>query len=125
VLESLEKAETNFLLTLTSAAEVVRAVNHPAFKLNADIFHMLRESESPQSIIDARDVLVYCELAEKEKRSLPGVQGEDFKPYLRALKKANYKGDIFIEGNTKNPAIEIPQSFIYLKKQVEEVYAER
>ena len=125
VLESLETVETNFLLTLTSAAEVVRAVNHPNFKLNADIFHMLRESESPQSIIDARDVLVYCEIAEKEKRSLPGVQGDDFKPYLRALKKANYKGDIFIEGNTKNPNTEIPQSFIYLKKQVDEVYAEK
>jgi len=125
VLESLETVETNFLLTLTSAAEVVRAVNHPNFKLNADIFHMLRESESPQSIIDARDVLVYCEIAEKEKRSLPGVQGDDFKPYLRALKKANYKGDIFIEGNTKNPNTEIPQSFIYIKKQVDEVYAEK
>ena len=125
VLESLETVETNFLLTLTSAAEVVRAVNHPNFKLNADIFHMLRESESPQSIIDARDVLVYCEIAEKEKRSLPGVQGDDFKPYLRALRKADYKGDIFIEGNTKNPNTEIPQSFIYLKKQVDEVYAEK
>ena len=125
VLESLETVETNFLLSLTSAAEVVRAVNHPNFKLNADIFHMLRESESPQSIIDARDVLVYCEIAEKEKRSLPGVQGDDFKPYLRALKKANYKGDIFIEGNTKNPNTEIPQSFVYLKKQVDEVYAEK
>ena len=125
VLESLETVETNFLLSLTSAAEVVRAVNHPNFKLNADIFHMLRESESPQSIIDARDVLVYCEIAEKEKRSLPGVQGDDFKPYLRALRKANYKGDIFIEGNTKNPNTEIPQSFIYLKKQVDEVYAEK
>jgi len=125
VLESLETVETNFLLTLTSAAGVVRAVNHPNFKLNADIFHMLRESESPQSIIDARDVLVYCEIAEKEKRSLPGVQGDDFKPYLRALRKANYKGDIFIEGNTKNPNTEIPQSFIYLQKQVDEVYAEK
>src|SRR6478735_2021884 len=125
VLESLETAETNFLLTLKSAAEVVRAVNHPNFKLNADIFHMLREAEAPQSIIDARDVLVYCEIAEKEKRSLPGVQGDDFKPYLRALRKANYKGDIFIEGNTKNPQVEVPASFVYLIKQVEEVYAEK
>lgn len=125
VLESLETVETNFLITLKSAAEIVRGVNHPNFKLNVDIFHMLRESESPQSIIDARDVIVYCEIAEKETRSLPGVKGDDFKPYLRALRKANYKGDIFIEGNTKNPQTEIPQAFIYLNRQVEEVYAEK
>ncbi|HEX8316057.1 MAG TPA: sugar phosphate isomerase/epimerase [Flavisolibacter sp.] len=124
-LESLEATETNFLITLKSAADVVRAVNHPAFKLNADIFHMMREGESAQSIIDAGDLLVYCEIAEKEKRSLPGVMGDDFKPYLRALKKVKYTGHIFIEGNTTNPANDIPLSFKYLTKQLEEVYAEK
>jgi sugar phosphate isomerase/epimerase len=123
-LESLEIAETNFLLTLTSAAEVVRTVNHPNFKLNADIFHMLREGESAQSIIDAADVLVYCEIAEKQKRSLPGVMGDDFKPYLRALRKANFKGYIFIEGNTTDPRTDMPLSFKYLSKQLAEVYSE-
>lgn len=123
-LESLQSSETNFIITLKSAAEVVRAVNHPNFKLNADIFHMMREGESPQSIIDAADVLVYCEIAEKLKRSLPGVMGDDFKPYLRALRNANYKGYIFIEGNTSNPGNDLPLSFNYLTKQLEEVYAE-
>lgn len=123
-LESLEKTETNFLVTLTAAAEVVRAVNHPNFKLNADIFHMMREGEGPQSIVDAADILVYCEIAEKQKRSLPGVMGDDFKPYLRALRQANYKGDIFIEGNTSDPVNDIPLSFKYLTKQLQQVYAE-
>jgi sugar phosphate isomerase/epimerase len=123
-LESLEATETNFLITLKNAADVVRAVDHPNFKLNADIFHMMREDESAQSIVDAADILVYCEIAEKEKRSLPGVQGDDFKPYLRALRKAKYKGHIFIEGNTSNPGNDIPLSFKYLTRQLEEVYAE-
>lgn len=123
-LESLEATETNFLITLASAAEIVRSVNHPNFKLNADIFHMMREGESPQSIVDAADILVYCEIAEKQKRSLPGVQRDDFKPYLRALRKAKYKGYIFIEGNTDNPTTDIPLSFKYLTLQLKEVYAE-
>jgi sugar phosphate isomerase/epimerase len=123
-LESLQAAETNFLVSLNSAAEVVRAVNHPNFKLNADIFHMTRGGESPQSIVDAADVLAYCEIAEKESRSLPGVKGDDFKPWLRALRKAKYKGYIFIEGNTSNPAADMPLSFKYLTRQLEEVYAE-
>jgi sugar phosphate isomerase/epimerase len=124
VLESLEKAECNFLISLKSAAEVVRAANHPNFKLNADIFHMLREGESPQSIVDAADLLVYCEIAEKQTRSLPGVKGDDFKPYLRALRKANYKGYIFIEGNTTDPSHDMPLSFKYLSRQLKEVYSE-
>jgi sugar phosphate isomerase/epimerase len=123
-LENLQTAETNFLTTLKSAAELVRVVDHSNFKLNADIFHMMREGESPQSIVDAADILAYCEIAEKQNRSLPGVQGDDFKPYLRALRKAKYKGHIFIEGNTNNAANDIPLSFKYLTKQLEEVYAE-
>lgn len=124
-LESLEASETNFIITLKSAAEIVRAVDHPNFKLNADIFHMMRKGELPQSIIDGGELLVHCEIAEKEKRSLPGVEADNFKPYLRALRKANYKGIIFIEGNTSTPEKDIPLSFKYLTQQLKEVYAER
>ena len=124
-LENLEKTESNFITSLQWAAEVVRAVNHPNFKLNADIFHMMREGEGPQSIINAGDLLVHSEIAEKLRRSLPGVLGDDFKPYLRALKKVSFKGHLFIEGNTNVPATDIPLSFTYLSKQLAEVYAEK
>jgi sugar phosphate isomerase/epimerase len=124
-LESLQVAETNFVTSLKSAAEVVRGVNHPNFKLNADIFHMSRNGESPESITEAADVLAYCEIAEKETRSFPGVKGDDFKPYLRALRKAKYKGYIFIEGSTSNPAVDMPLSFKYLTSQLQEVYSEK
>jgi sugar phosphate isomerase/epimerase len=124
-LENLQAAETNFIVSVQSAAEVVRAVKHPNFKLNADIFHMMRNGEKPESIVAAADVLVYCEIAEKEKRTFPGVMGDDFKPYLRALRKANFKGHIFIEGSTTNPSADMPLSFKYLTKQLKEVYAEK
>jgi sugar phosphate isomerase/epimerase len=124
-LESLQSSETNFLNTVKSAGEIVKAVNHPNFRLNADIFHMMRENESPQSIIDNADVLAHCEIAEKQSRSFPGVMGDDFKPYFRALRKANYTGNIFIEGSTNNPVNDIPQSFKYLTRQLDEVYAEK
>jgi sugar phosphate isomerase/epimerase len=124
VLESLETAETNFLLTLTETAQVVRTVNNPNFRLNADIYHMGRMKESPQSIIDNADLLVHCEIAEFQTRSLPGMKGDDFKPYLRALRKANYKGPIFIEPSALYTAADAAMSFKYLTKQLAEVYAE-
>ena len=123
-LESLQSSETNFLNTVKEAAEIVKKADHPNFRLNADIFHMMRENESPQNIIDAADVLGHCEIAEKQSRSMPGVQGDDFKPFLRALRKANYSGYIFIEANTSNAVNDIPLSFKYLSRQLEEVYTE-
>jgi len=123
-LEGLQSSETNFINTAKAAGEIVKGVNHPNFRLNADIFHMMRENESPQSIVDNAEVLAHCEIAEKQTRSFPGVMGDDFKPYLRALRKANYKGKIFIEGNTSNPVNDLPLAFKYLTGQLKEVYAE-
>ncbi|RNL56665.1 sugar phosphate isomerase/epimerase [Pedobacter jejuensis] len=122
VLENLETTETNFITSLKSAASIVKRVNDPNFRLNADIFHMMREGELPNEIVAAGKLLAFCEIAEKEKRTLPGVMGDDFKPYLSALKKANYSGYIFIEGNIGNAEVEIPKAFNYLTKQIDEVY---
>jgi sugar phosphate isomerase/epimerase len=125
LLENLETTETNFLTSLKAVAEIVRKVDHPNFRLNADIYHMMKEGESPNEILVAADLVSFSEIAEKEKRSFPGVMGDDFKPYLRALKKIKYKGFIFIEGSTTNAAVEMPLSFKYLSSQIAEVYSEK
>jgi sugar phosphate isomerase/epimerase len=123
-LENLQSQETNFITNVKTAAEIVRAVNHPNFGLNADIFHMRRENESYQSIIDAADVLIHCEIAEHEARTLPGIKGDDFKPYLRALKEAKYKGPVFIEAGINYTPVQIAESYQFLTKQIEAVYTE-
>jgi len=123
LLENLETTETNFITSLKAAAEIVKKVNEPNFRLNVDVFHMLREGESPDEIIAAAKQVGFCEIAEKEKRTLPGVAVDDFRPYLRALKKINYKGYIFMEASISNAAVEMPQAFKYLSAQVAEVYA--
>ncbi|PSR56517.1 sugar phosphate isomerase/epimerase [Adhaeribacter arboris] len=121
-IESLNSTETNFLTTVQEAAEIVRKVAHPNFRLNADIYHMLKENEPPQHIIDAGKLIIHVEIAEKEKRTPPGVVGEDFRPYLRALKQIKYKGPIVIEARINNPTQEIPAAYSYLTKQLQEVY---
>ncbi|HEY0057316.1 MAG TPA: sugar phosphate isomerase/epimerase family protein [Pedobacter sp.] len=122
IFENLNSKETNFINTLKDAAEIVRSVNHPNFKLNADIYHMMNENESPDAILKAGKLIVYCEVAEKEKRTFPGVTGDDFKPYFRALKAIRFKGPIMIEGNSKDLNKEVPQAFNYLSTQLREVY---
>lgn len=48
--ESLNSSETNFITTLKEAAEIVKKANHPNFRLNADIYHMLKEKEPPNTL---------------------------------------------------------------------------
>ncbi len=120
MLENLNSTETNFLTRLSDAADVVRKVNHPSFRLNADIYHMLKEDESPQEIIKAKGLIRYCEIAEKDGRTLPGVKGEDFVPYLRALNDIRYQGPMIIEGRSDDLAHDLPRAYDYLRKQLEE-----
>ncbi len=121
-IESLNSTETNFLTTVQEAAEIVQKVNHPNFRLNADIYHMMKENEPPQHIIDAGKLIVHVEIAEKEKRTMPGVMGDDFRPYFRALKQIKYRGPIVIEARVSNANVEIPAAHLYLTKQLAEVY---
>lgn len=122
ILENLNSTETNFLNKLSDAADVVRLAAHPNFKLNADIYHMLKEGESAEEIRKAGDLIVYSEIAEKEGRTLPGVQGEDFRPYLKALKDIRYKGPIIIEGRVNNLQTDVPKAYAYLTAQLKEAF---
>lgn len=121
-LENLNSTETNFITTATEALEMVKRVDHPNFRLCIDIYHMLKENESPRVIEAAGKYVVHSDIAEKQNRTPPGVAGEDFKPYLRALKKINYTGAIIIEGRWENLAVQARSAYAYLQKQIDEVY---
>jgi sugar phosphate isomerase/epimerase len=121
-LENLNHTETNFINTAADALDVVKKVNSPHFKLCADIYHMLMESEPPAAIEQAGSLLIHCDIAEKEGRTPPGVHGQDFRPYLQALKKIKYQGKIILECRWQNLATEAPSAYRYLKQQLDEVY---
>jgi sugar phosphate isomerase/epimerase len=96
-IENLNHTETNFVLTLAEAIKYVRAVNHPNFRLTADIYHMLMENEPGAVIEQAKGLLVHAHIAEKEERAYPGKRGVDFTPYFSAMKKIGYTGKIMME----------------------------
>lgn len=121
-LENLNSSETNFINTVEEALYVVKKVHHPNLRLNTDIYHMLKEGESPAIIAKTKKYLVHVEIAEKEQRTPPGVTGADFRPYLRELKKVGYHGNIVIEGRWDNLVKMAPVSIQYLQKQLDEVY---
>ena len=121
-LENLNSTETNFINTLQEALDVVKKVDHPNFRLCADIYHMLKEGEPASVIEQTGNYLVHCDLAEKENRAAPGVTKENFVPYLKALKKVNYKGKLILECQWKDIAGQGWPALKYVQQQLDEAY---
>ncbi|WP_031529866.1 sugar phosphate isomerase/epimerase family protein [Dyadobacter crusticola] len=120
--EPLNRGETNFINSLAEGVEIVDAVKSPRVKLLCDIFHMLKEDEPATEIVKYGKHIVHCHIAEKENRTPPGVKGDDFRPYLSALKKINYKGGLSIECFTYTDFDkEAKRGIEVLKQQLSEV----
>ena len=124
-LENLNSTEANFITTLHEALDVVKKVDHPNFRLCADIYHMLKENEDPAIIEKGKGYIVHCEIAEKDKRTPPGTKGDDFRNYLKALRKIKYKGKIILECRWENLAMQAPLAYQELKKQIDDVYSKK
>jgi len=118
--ESLQSAETNFINNLREGAALVEAVGHPSFRLLADLYHMTRESETPESIGRAGRLIHHCHIAEKDKRTPPGTAGDDFRPFLKALNGIGYRGRMSLECRWDNLAREAPGAIAALRKQIDE-----
>jgi sugar phosphate isomerase/epimerase len=121
-LENLNSTETNFINTVAEAADIIKKVDHKNLRLCVDVYHMLKDSEPPASIKQAKGLVVYCEVAEKDGRTPPGVKGDDFRPYFAALKKVGYHGNIMIECRWENVSAQGAAAFQNLQKQIADVY---
>jgi len=99
VVEPLNRGECNLVNTVDEGAEAVRRCGHPHVKLLVDIFHMLRNGEAPESISRHADLITHAHVAENADRAQPGVHGDDFRPFLKALRKAERCLNLTIECN--------------------------
>lgn len=117
VIEPLNRSETNLINSLSEGARVVEAVGHPNIQLLCDIYHMMREDESPSEIVKYGRYIRHCHIAEREERTSPGTKGDDFRPYFKALKQIGYKGCISIECRWKDLDKEVQPALSYMQGQ--------
>ena len=121
VIEPLQLAECNIINTVTEGVKLAKAVDHPNVKVLADFYHMACDGEGPESIVAAGDLLQHVHVAEKEKRTAPGMEGDDLRPYLKALKEIGYDGMISIEASFgDDAAVQAPRSLAELRKQYDQ-----
>lgn len=97
VVEPLNRGECNLVNTVLEGAEAVRRANTNGVKLLVDLFHMLRNGESPDDILKVGPLIRHAHLAENRDRAAPGVNGENFRPFLRALRRAGYNDRLALE----------------------------
>lgn len=116
--EQLQAKECNYINRIGEGAALIRAAGHPNIRLLADLYHMACMGDTPADLKAAMDVVVHVEIAEKEGRTLPGVQGDDFRPFFRVLKESGYQGAISIEGKSADG--QIKAAFAEITKQAAE-----
>jgi len=116
-LEPLNSSETNVFNTVTEGADFVRKINHPNLFLLADIYHLSKENEPYQSIIDNGDIIRHIHIARGETRKFPAADdGFDYTAVKDALEKAGYDLRISIEGGPyEDYDSEITESVKFLK----------
>ncbi|MBQ9819185.1 MAG: sugar phosphate isomerase/epimerase [Bacteroidales bacterium] len=120
-IEPLQKEESNFINTVREGADLARRAGSPNICVLADLFHMAREKEDPADIVEAADKLVHCHIAECARRTPPGVDGDDFTPYFKALRQIGYKGRISFECGWSDVAAQLPVAFNVMKEQIQSV----
>ena len=117
-IEPLQTAETNFINTVAEGAQIARNTGSDNIRVIADLFHMARMNEDPEDIITSKDKLVHCHIAECEERTAPGVKGDGFTPYLKALKKIKYTGRMSFECSWQDIDTQLPKAVGVMKEQI-------
>lgn len=116
--ENLQAAECNYLNRLGEARRLIAAAGHPRIGLTADVFHMLRMEESAEAIREAGALVRHVHIAERRERTPPGADGDDFRPYLQALKDAGFTGRISIECGWSDAPKQMPKAVATLREQI-------
>jgi sugar phosphate isomerase/epimerase len=118
VVEPLNRGECNLVNTLLEGAEAVRRANQPSVKLLVDLFHMLRNGESPDDIRKVGPLIRHAHLAENKDRAAPGTHGEDFRPFLRALRQTGYNERLALEPIWTDLPRQLPAALAETRKQL-------
>ena len=120
-IEPLQTEETNFINTVPEGAQIARETGSEYIAVIADLFHMSRMKEPPEDIINSADKLVHCHIAEVEERTAPGVKGDDFTPYLKALKSIKYDGRMSFECSWQDIDTQLPKAIQTMREQIQSI----
>ena len=96
-IEYLNRFECYFLTTAADARTLVKAVDHPSFRMMYDTFHANIEEKQVGPVIESvADSVIHVHISEND-RGTPGTGHVQWDETFKALKKVKYDGWMVIE----------------------------
>ncbi len=123
LVEALPIEQTDVVLTLAEAAEIVRQIGSPAIQTMFDTHNAVDEKEPHDELVDRYfDVIRHVHVNEMNGGHC-GTGDYDFKPLFRILKKRNYRGWVSLEAFQFEPGAEAIArgSLNYLRAESEKI----
>lgn len=114
-IEPLNRGESNILNSVPEALDMAEQADHPSVQVLADLYHMEKDGEPLDHILQAKGRLTHVHVADTG-RFAPGTGDADTAGLFRRLKEIGYAGRISIECSWKNFEEEAPVSLEFLKR---------
>jgi sugar phosphate isomerase/epimerase len=115
VVEPLNLAECNVINSVGEGAALVREVNHLAFRLLADAYHMLKDNDPMQAITEHGALIMHTHIATLPNRFSPGAEPCDLLPFFKALVQSGYDGRISVEGKISYAVADLAAALAHIK----------
>ena len=116
-LEPLNRNESNFIPTVSSAYELAKKLNLSNVKILADIFHMHVEKEDCSVIGKTVDMIYHTHINNPLTRACPTSERNEYiEAFSSALMEAKYDKTVTIESSFDDFSSEIKDAIIYLRK---------
>jgi len=113
--EPLNSKDCNVLTTIRECATLVRTVDHPAVRLLVDAYHLLKDDDPLEDVVENGDLLAHVHIATVANRLPPGAEPCDLAPFFDALVQAGYDGRVSIEARMSNPDSDLPRALSLMK----------
>lgn len=116
-IEPLRTQETNIINSAAEGLRLVEAIDHPAFQLMIDFYHLASEQEDPSIVQKAGTHLRHLHTANPQGRVFPLAWEEyEYGPFFAALRQSGYAARISVEGSSKDVAADAPKSIALLRE---------
>jgi sugar phosphate isomerase/epimerase len=114
--EPLGPADTNTINSVSEAVALIKAVDHPGFKLVVDYYHLRVAKEEPATLLQAKGLLQHVRIANPAGRAYPlDAKESDYASFFTVLKTIGYRGGLGVETRTGTLTAEGPRSVAFLR----------
>jgi D-psicose/D-tagatose/L-ribulose 3-epimerase len=116
VIEPLNRSETNIVNSVEEGVAFMRRVNHPAVRMLVDGFHLMREHEPVDKVVQHAATFAHMHVATNANRRYPGNEPcEGLPAFLAAVHRSGYTGRMSVEASLQDPAQDLPRALKTLR----------